>query len=72
MSTRPTGALALMSQQHEVVHVILNKPLSETAIKEFIESYKEETKKTIERNSVKLRPKIESRKGKKKTCQTVV
>jgi len=27
MSTRPTGALALMSQQHEVVHVILNKLL---------------------------------------------
>ena len=28
MSTRPTWALALMSQQHEVVHVILNKLLS--------------------------------------------
>ncbi len=31
MSTRPTGALALMSQQHEVVHVILNKLLRELA-----------------------------------------
>jgi len=28
MSTRSTGALALMSQQHEVVHVILNKLLN--------------------------------------------
>jgi len=27
MSTCPTGALALMSQQHEVVHVVLNKLL---------------------------------------------
>jgi len=34
MSTRPTGALALMSQQHEVVHVILNKLLSEAALAE--------------------------------------
>jgi len=33
MSTRPTGALALMSQQHEVVHVILNKLLSVLIIK---------------------------------------
>ena len=31
MSTRSTGALALMSQQHEVVHVILNKLLSMNA-----------------------------------------
>jgi len=28
MGTRPTGALALMSQQHEVVHVVLNKLLT--------------------------------------------
>ena len=28
MDTRPTEALALMSQQHEVVHVILNKLLT--------------------------------------------
>ena len=27
MDTRPTEALALISQQHEVVHVILNKLL---------------------------------------------
>jgi len=29
MGTRPTEALALMLQQHEVVHVILNKLLFE-------------------------------------------
>ena len=33
MSTRPTGALALMSQQHEVVHVVLNKLLSSGVIR---------------------------------------
>ncbi len=28
MGTRPTEALVMMSQQHEVVHVILNKLLT--------------------------------------------